>query len=299
MLYHLIAILITIILIYNILIYKYFRINNNVISYDIFLNYFFHVVDNENYYMNYGLWDAEHTTLHQANVNLVNFIFEKADLSGKKNMAILDVGCGYGHQDIAWAAKLDKSCTIKAVDIAEKQIYYAIQNAIDKNSPVSYDICDALFIDKKYRNEVFDVVFSLESAFHYPDRPKFFKNVSKLLKPQGRFIITDLILQKSLEECDLQTTLFLKFFADFLHIPKQNLITPAEWDKQLSDEFTIVETYDTTKQTFTVYYTYFLTTLFKNKGLPDSVGQFFANFFCSVQPFAYRIAVCESKSVKV
>ena len=264
-----------------------------------FLKHFFHIIDSENYYMNYGLWDAEHTTLHQANVNLVNFIFEKADLAGKKNMAILDVGCGYGHQDIAWAAKLDKSCTIKAVDIAEKQIYYAIQNAIDKKSPVIYDICDALFIDKKYKNEAFDIVFSLESAFHYPDRPKFFKNVKTLLKSTGKFIITDLVLKKSTANNDMKTKLFLKFFSDFLGIPRQNLITPAEWDAQISDEFTIQEIIDTTDETFTPYYTYFMRTFIKNKGLPDSVGQFFANFFCSLQPFAYRIAVCESKSIKV
>jgi cyclopropane fatty-acyl-phospholipid synthase-like methyltransferase len=287
------------IILYNTIIYRYFRLNNTVISYDMFLKHFFHTIDSENYYMNYGLWDAEHTTLHQANVNLVNFIFEKADLIGKKNMAILDVGCGYGHQDIAWAAKLDKSCTIKAVDIAEKQIYYAIQNAIDKKSPVIYDICDALFIDKKYKNEAFDVVFSLESAFHYPDRPKFFKNVKTLLKPTGKFIITDLVLKKSTANHDMKTKLFLKFFSDFLGIPRQNLITPAEWDAQISDEFTIQEIIDTTDETFTPYYTYFMRTFIKNKGLPDSVGQFFANFFCSLQPFAYRIAVCESKSIKV
>lgn len=286
------------IILYNTFIYRYFRLTGDKMSYSL-INYIINVVDQENSYMNYGLWDAEHTTLRQANINLVNFIFQKADLSGKKNMTILDVGCGYGEQDIAWAAQLDKTCTLKAIDIAEKQIYYAIQNAIDQCSPVTYDICDALFIDKKYRNETFDVVFSLESAFHCPDRQKFFKNVKTLLKSTGKFIITDLMLKKAVADCDISTKLFLKFFSDFLCIPQQNLITSAEWDAQLSTEFNIQEIHDTTDQTFTTYYTYFLTTFIKKKGLPDWLGQALIRFFCTVQPFSYRIAVCEpNKSVK-
>jgi cyclopropane fatty-acyl-phospholipid synthase-like methyltransferase len=285
-----------IIIIYNTFIYKYFRLNEQQISYDVFLKHFFHVIDEENYYMNYGLWDAEHTTLHQANANLVNFIFTKAGLKDKKGLSVLDVGCGYGHQDFEWERQLDPSCSLKAVDISAKQIYYAIEKAHKQKSAVTFDICDALFIDQKYKNETFDVILSLESAFHYPDRPKFFKNVKALLNSNdGTFVITDLLLKQPYTSMDWSSKIFLKFFSDFLCIPPQNLITAEEWDAQLAAaELSIQEIHDTSDQTFSTYYTYFMTTFIEKKGLPEWLAQALVNFFCAVQPFAYRIAVCKS-----
>jgi SAM-dependent methyltransferase len=78
----------------------------------------------------------------------VNFLFEKSELLNKKNMNILDVGCGYGEQDVEWRGKLDKSCKIKAIDISEKQISYAIEKNKDKD--IRFEIGDAMEIDKNY-----------------------------------------------------------------------------------------------------------------------------------------------------
>ena len=114
--------LILIFIFYNIIIKKYFRKqNDDGISYD-FLKGLINIVSEDNHFMNYGLWTNDVNTLIEANKNLVNFIFNKSEIENKQNIKILDVGCGYGEQDIEWYKKLDKSCTIKAFDISEKQI---------------------------------------------------------------------------------------------------------------------------------------------------------------------------------
>jgi len=277
-------------IIYTNVITYYFRKKNDVISYNVLLKNYIHNVSKDNYFMNYGLWDDTVNDLVEANKNLTNFVLKKSEMTDKTNLNILDVGCGYGEQDIEWLKQLDKSCKITAVDISEEQIY----NAMKKNSNVNFDICDAAYIGLKYKNNSFDRVVSLESAFHYPERNVFFKNVNSLLKDNGKFIITDIMLNKSHNE-NLITKIFLYIFADILCIPKQNLITATEWDKQLSSELNIEESIDITEQTFNPYYMHFMTNYCKNSNWPDWVGNALSTFFCSNQPFIYKVVTCTKK----
>ena len=278
---------------YKAIIRIYFT-NKNGICYNTFLKHFIHSVSENNYFMNYGLWDPNHTTLHDANQHLVDFVFSKTELSKKENQNILDVGCGYGHQDIAWKKQLDPTCKLTAVDISEEQINHAKEQNKTHNTNIDFDVCDALHIDTKYNNQIFDAILSLESAFHYHNRPKFLNHVSKLLHSDGKFVITDIMLKNNYSS-DMATNLFIQMFSDFLHIPKQNLITSDEWDKQLYNEFTVVELLDITDQTFGPYYGYFMNTYSKNNCLPSFMGKMLSDFFCSVQPFAYKVAVCKKK----
>ena len=276
-------------IIYNIIIKQYFRKNNNVISYNILL-YYIQNVSKNNYFMNYGLWDNNVNNLFDANKNLVNIVFNKSELINQKNLNILDVGCGYGEQDMEWVKHLDKSCKITAIDISEEQIY----NAMKKNSNVNFEICDSSYIDLKYKNNLFDRIISVESAFHYPERKQFFKNVNKLLNDNGKFVITDIMLNNSSNDSVI-SKIFIYIFSDFLCIPKQNLITEDEWNKQISDELIIEENINITEETFKPYYAHFMTNYIKNNNLPDWLGNNLSLFFCSNQPFTYKIAVCSKK----
>lgn len=278
-------------IIYTIVITHYFRKKNDVISYNVLLKNYIHNVSKNNYFMNYGLWDDTVNDLAEANKNLINLVFNKSEMTNKTNLNILDVGCGYGEQDIEWLKHLDNSCKITAVDISEEQIY----NAMKKNSNVNFDICDAAYIGLKYKNNLFDRVVSLESAFHYPERNVFFKNVNSLLKDNGKFIITDIMLNNSHNE-NIITKIFLYIFADVLCIPKQNLISASDWDKQLSSELNIEESINITDKTFNPYYIHFMTNYCKNSNWPDWVGNALTTFFCSNQPFIYKVVVCTKKT---
>jgi ubiquinone/menaquinone biosynthesis C-methylase UbiE len=283
--------LVSICIIYNIIIKLYFRQqNNDSICYN-FLKRMINDVSEGNNFMNYGLWFDNTETLLDANKNLVNFVFNKSELEHKQNMKILDVGCGYGEQDIEWSKKLDKSCQIKAIDISEEQINYVIS----KKSDIMFEVCDVKDICLKYKDELFDVIFSLESAFHYQDREQFFKNANNLLNSEGKFIITDIMLKNDYNETNLIDKFFIYFFSDFLYIPKQNLISANEWDKQLSSNFIIEESIDITDKTFKPYYSYFMNSYIKNKNLPQFIGNMLTSFFCENQPFSYKIVVCRKR----
>lgn len=309
---------------YNMMIKHYFRNRNqNTISYDFMKSAFINNVSEGNNYMNYGLWHDATKTLMEANKNLIDFVFNKSGLQHKPHMQVLDVGCGYGEQDIQWFKKMDASCTIHAIDISEAQIKHAIErikinhhsthnrnenrnenhnqnhneNHNQNHSNIVFEVCDVKDIRLKYNNMAFDVIFSIESAFHYPNRKQFFEHAHDLLTPDGRFIITDIMLQNEYNEIGLNHKLFIYFFSDFFHIPAQNLISAEEWDKQLASAFVVEEVIDVTEKTFGPYYMHFMHTYIKNKKLPQFVGSALGSFFCNNQPFSYRIAMCKKKMI--
>jgi cyclopropane fatty-acyl-phospholipid synthase-like methyltransferase len=288
---------------YRMMIKHYFR-NQNMISYDYMKDTFINNVSEGNNYMNYGLWIDTTKTLMEANNNLIDFAFNKSGLQHKKHMKVLDVGCGYGEQDIQWIKKMDNSCTIHAIDISEAQIKHAIERNrhINHNhgnhsnhSNIVFEVCDVKNIGLKYNSRAFDVIFSIESAFHYPNRKQFFEHANDLLTPDGRFIITDIMLQNEYSENSWNNKLFMYFFSDFFHIPAQNLISADEWDKQLASVFVVEEIINVTEKTFEPYYIHFMHTYIKNKKLPQFVGSTLGSFFCNNQPFSYKIAICKKK----
>ena len=270
--------------------YKVTLRHYNMFSCGILLREFLYDNDHS-FYMNYGLWDDTTHSLDGANKNLVDLVFNKSDMLDKKNLTILDIGCGRGLHDIDLASKIDATCKITALDISVEQIF----DALKKRSRVKFDICDADFIDLKYDGDTFDRIISIESAFQYKDRAVFFKNVNKLLEKDGKFIIADIMLNELYNENPI-TRLFLFIFADFLCIPEQNLISAVEWDKQLSSALDVHESIAVTNNTIEPYYKQLIATYVKTKGGPVWVGNAISKLLIHHQPFIYKIAICSKKT---
>ncbi len=281
---------------YNTYINKYFRCSNNNIVYDHLIK-FIHVVSKNNYYMNYGLWDDPNMMLEEANIKLVNFIYKNANLNAKDTFKILDVGCGYGKQDILWSKNISSKSKITAVDISKLQIKYA--NKFRKAENISrkrlnFKECDAHELVSQLPGKRFNRIISLETAFHYKDRNLFFNNVSKLLTSDGLFIISDIMLQDTEKRENILTNGFIKLSSDFLSIPETNLITMSEWKINVENSgLKIVNFYNIADKTFLPYYHYFFKTYIKNIDLPDFISSILCKFTDNIQPFCYVVAVCK------
>ena len=263
---------------------------NGTFSYETYLKHWIQVVSEDNHFMNYGFWDEEHTTLREANENLVSKILDMSELRTRTNATVLDVGCGYGEQDLMWAKELGADIQITAIDISVQQIQAA--KAANTDERVHFEQCNALEIAERFSSEQFDTVLSVESAFHYADRPRFFKGVHTVLKPGGTFVICDIVC--ATKTPTLLQHLVIKLFSDFLSMPAANLITGDVWDETLlSSGLELVEVRDITANTFNPYYRHFFNEYVRKKGFPSIIGTGLAEFSCAAQPFSYRIAVCK------
>ena len=100
--------------------------------------------------------------------------------------SVLDAGCGTGAVIYILHEKYpDKSYT--GIDLSEKMIEVAGKKNIDGVTFVQGD-CEEL----PFAGSSFDVVICSQSFHHYTNPQKFFNNVSRVLKPDGRLILRDM-----------------------------------------------------------------------------------------------------------
>lgn len=149
-------------------------------------------------------------TLYQSNsgycfnsdsIFLYHFIGKFIPLKNRKNLEILDVGCGVGV--VGLLLKKEFGCQLYAIDKQEQNIFYtqtnARVNALECET-ICGDFCEYGF-EKKYdfivSNPPFydsaviqsqDSHLNISRYNHHLPLQKFIQKAASLLKPQGRFI---------------------------------------------------------------------------------------------------------------
>lgn len=100
---------------------------------------------------------------------------------------VLDVGCGIGGPALHLAGAL--GCTVEGVTLSARQAARATEKARDAGlgDRARFHQLDAL--STGFPAASFDVVWALESLMHLPDRPAFFAEAMRLLKPGGTLAV--------------------------------------------------------------------------------------------------------------
>ncbi len=108
-----------------------------------------------------------------------NSVFQK---DAKNSVKLLDIGCYDGHLALLLKNCLG-NCDTYGIDIAKKTIALARQKGIHAK------VCD---IEKgiNFESNLFDYVFAGEIIEHLYDTDFFMREVKRILKPGGIFIIT-------------------------------------------------------------------------------------------------------------
>ncbi|HWV14793.1 MAG TPA: class I SAM-dependent methyltransferase [Cellvibrio sp.] len=101
-------------------------------------------------------------------------------LSLKENGLYLDAGCGTGNYTHE-LAKLKG--TWKAFDQSELMI----EKAKQKNSNIEWSVFDV--VKTHYKTASFDSILCTLAIHHFPDLTTAFKEISRVLLPQGKFVI--------------------------------------------------------------------------------------------------------------
>lgn len=152
------------------------------------------------YYLNLGFWKNTNQT-KVACEQMIDEVIEYANIEESKNL--LDVGYGYGDQDI-YLAKKNPDLTIHGINIIDDQVKKAQQKVIENN------LSDRVFLKKgdavslEFKDNSFDTIIAIESAFHFNTREKFLFEAYRTLKKNGLICLTDCLPKNKNESLDFK-----------------------------------------------------------------------------------------------
>lgn len=143
-------------------------------------------------FVNLGYWANGPTSLDDAAVELARLLAREAELGPSD--VVLDVGCGFGDQDLLWHEEFAAGQII-GVNVSKQQIAVSERRARAAGKESSIGFIKASAMDLPRADSSCTKVTALESAFHFPSRVRFFEEAHRVLAPDGRLVTADLVLR--------------------------------------------------------------------------------------------------------
>ncbi|HEY9858486.1 MAG TPA: methyltransferase domain-containing protein [Candidatus Obscuribacterales bacterium] len=138
----------------------------------------------------YGLDGKEPKERRQAQIDLVEELLKWAEVQQAE--ALLDAGCGIGGSSLYLAQKFQAAAT--GITLSPVQAARATERAreagmssLTTQPSAQFFVRDAL--NTNFADNSFDLVWSLESGEHMPDKRKFLQECYRVLKPGGTLIM--------------------------------------------------------------------------------------------------------------
>lgn len=127
------------------------------------------------------------STVHASGEDLKQMVAAAA-LTGREH--VLDAGCGAGHTALAFA--VGGAASVVAYDLTASMLTQVERLAAERGiTNVTTKLGD---VEKlPFEDASFDLVVSRYSAHHWPNPEAALREFSRVLKPGGRFILSDII----------------------------------------------------------------------------------------------------------
>lgn len=160
----------------------------------------------------YGVDGKQQKNRRQAQIDLIEEILNWSEVQTAEN--ILDVGCGIGGSSLYLAGKFNAQAT--GITLSPVQAARAKERAQDAglSGRTQFQVADAQAMP--FTDNSFDLVWSLESGEHMPDKTQFLQECYRVLKPGGKLILVT-----------------------WCHRPTQNAPLTADEQKHLQDIYRV------------------------------------------------------------
>jgi SAM-dependent methyltransferase len=102
---------------------------------------------------------------------------------------VLDVGCGVGGPARVLAA--EHGARVRAVDLSPA--YVEIGRALSKKSGIAVTFQTANALELPFADASFDLVWTQHASMNIADKPRFYRELRRVLRPDGRLAFHDLL----------------------------------------------------------------------------------------------------------
>ena len=130
--------------------------------------------------------DDFHTAQENLTRHCMSFVLP---VEGK---SVLEIGCGNGVQT-KYISENYRPGFVTGIDLSRPNIAIANREKSRRGIGNVFFLVDDAQRLRKIHDQSFEVVINIESAFHYPDKQSFLKEVYRVLAPGGRFIVADIL----------------------------------------------------------------------------------------------------------
>ena len=131
--------------------------------------------------LHHGYWQSDDESTAEAILNLSRLIATQAQIT--TGSRVCDFGCGYGATARFFAQEYGAKVT--GMTISRRQ-YELARNPPEGN--VNFLLCDGLVNNLPAQS--FDALVAIESSEHIGDKPAFFQEAHRLLRPEGRLVVS-------------------------------------------------------------------------------------------------------------
>ncbi len=131
-------------------------------------------------HVHHGLWVRGSETHHEATLELVRRVAERAHIG--RGTRVCDIGCGYGATARMLAA--DYGAEVTGMTVSPAQYGYAARKA---TPGVTVKLGD--WLENGLEEGGFDAAIAIESTEHMGDLEGFFRQARRVLRPGGRLVV--------------------------------------------------------------------------------------------------------------
>jgi tocopherol O-methyltransferase len=131
-------------------------------------------------HVHHGLWRTGRETPLEAVEALTALVAERLEIA--PGASVCDIGCGYGATARLLADRW--GATVTGLTLSTAQIAYAAERHPRENPR----LIRRDWLTNDFPGGSFDAALSIESSEHMVDKPRFFAEVARTLKPGGRFV---------------------------------------------------------------------------------------------------------------